>query len=411
MTPAVPGRWSAERALCALLPLATWAAYAPLGLKYTTWLLAVVLAAASLQQQRRWQAAWQQPGSTLLLGFLALMALSALWSPSAWPRIGRHFWIYSLPLGAALLACACPPAAARRALQHFVVASGCVGGLSVLQGWGALPSWALWGSTVTATGNQRIATSVLLALGAAMAGWMAADSASARTRALWLAAAALAAAGLASQDRRTGMLLLPVLLFVLVWAAPLRRIAQGALAVLVVLAALGVWTASDTVRARFAEGISELSTYTPSDAVATSWGQRARMLDVTAAMVRERPVTGHGLGSWTTLWDERITPGTLMADNSTPHNEYLLVAVQAGLPAALLLLAWLLSMMGVSVRAGSRGAPALMLWLTLALAGLAHAVLRDAKFALPLLLLAGLATALSRSEPAADEQSLVIRDN
>ena len=89
-----------------------------------------------------------------------------------------------------------------------------------------------------------------------------------------------------------------------------------------------------------------------------------------------------------TLWDERITPGTALADNSTPHNEYLLVAVQAGVPAALLLLAWLLSMMGVSVRAGSRGAPAD------AVAGLGlgrpgNAVLRDAKFALPLLAAGG----------------------
>ena len=411
MATAVPGPGSAHRALCALLPLATWAAYAPVGLRYLTWLPAVALAAVTLQQQRRWPAVWRQPGTAVLLGFLAVMAVSALWSRASWPRIGTHLWMYSLPLGATLLACACPPAAARRALQHFVVASACVGMVSLLQGWRALPDWVGWSSTVTATGNQRIVTSVLLALGTALAAWMAAGAGSTRARALWLAAAALASAGLASQDRRTGMLLLPVLLCVLVWVAPLRWLTKGALVALVLLASLGVWAGSDAVRARFAEGINELSTYTPSDAVATSWGQRARMLGVTAEMVRERPLTGHGLGSWQTLWGERTTPGTLLADNSTPHNEYLLVAVQAGVPAALLLLAWLLSMMGVSARAGSRGAPALMLWLTMALAALAHAVLRDAKFALPLLLLAGLATALSRSEPAAGESRLVIRDN
>lgn len=411
MAVALPGRGGAERALCALLPLAAWATYAPVGLKYTTWLLAVVLAAVSLQQQRRWPATWQQPGTPVLLGFLALMALSALWSRATWPRIGTHFWMYSLPLGAVLLACACPPAAARRSLQHFVAASGCVGLLAVLQAGGALPDWAVWDSTVTATGNQRVVMSVLLALGSAIACWLAAGERRPRVRAAWLAAAALVAAGLAVQDRRTGMLLLPVLLLVWAWASPRRWYVKGALAALVVLASLAVWTASDTVRARWAEGASELSSYTPDDAVDTSWGQRLRMLERTSAMVRERPFTGHGLGSWRVLWNERTTRGTLLADNSTPHNEYLLVAVQAGLPAALLLLAWLSWMALVSARAGHQGAPALMLWLTVALSGLAHAVLRDAKFALPLLLLAGLATALWSDEPAAGARKQLIRDN
>ncbi len=411
MAPALPGRASAERALCALLPLAAWATYAPLGLKYTTWLLAVALAAASLQQQRRWTAAWQRPGTPVLLGFLALMTLSALWSRATWPRIGTHFWMYSLPLGAALLACACPPAAARRGLQHFVAASAGVGWLSVLQAGRALPDWALWSSTVTATGNQRIVTSVLLAVGTAIACWLAGGEHRPRMRAAWLAAAALAAAGLAVQDRRTGMLLLPVLLLAWAWAQPRRWIVKGALAALVVLGSMAVWTASDTVRARWAEGASELSSYTPDDAVDTSWGQRLRMLERTSEMVRERPLTGHGLGSWRLLWSERTTRGTLLADNSTPHNEYLLVAVQAGLPAALLLLAWLLWMALVSARAGRHGAPALMLWLTVALTGLAHAVLRDAKFALPLLLLAGLATALGSDPAAAGGRRQFIRDN
>jgi len=379
-----------------LLPVAAWATYAPLGLKYLTWLLVVAMAAASLHQQRRWSSLWQQPGTQVLLAFLALMTLSALWSRATGPRIGTHLWMYSLPLGAALLACACPPAAARRALQHFVAASACVGLLTLLQAWGALPASALWDSTVAATGNQRIVTSVLLAIGAAVAGCLAAGANGWRRQLPWLAAAAVVAAGLASQDRRTGMLLLPVLLLALAWAMPRAWATKGAMAALVVLAAAGGWTASDTVRARFAEGLGELSSYTQTDAVATSWGQRLRMLELTATMVRERPLTGHGLGSWQPLWDERITPGTLLAENSTPHNEYLLVAVQAGVPAALLLLAWLLRMMGAAARAGRHGAPALMLWLTLALAALAHAVLRDAKFALPLLLLAATATALCR---------------
>lgn len=398
MVPADPGPSNAERALGVLLPVAAWCCYAPLGLKYATWLPAVLLSVAVVQQRRDWRVAWHGIGPGLLLGLFALLALSALWSPAPAPRIGTHFWMYGLPLGAVLLARACPPATAQRALQHFALASGCVGALSLLQGAVVLPDWAVWDSTVRATGNQRIVTSALLALGAAWACWLATRERTLGPRVLWLAAAALAGAGLASQDRRTGMLLLPMLLLAWALATPQRMALKATLVALVALGALGVWTASDGVRARFTEGAQELRGYAPSDDIATSWGQRVRMIELTAAMVAERPLTGYGLGSWQVKWSERVTPGTPLAPNSTPHNEYLMVAVQAGVPAALLLLGWLAAMAAGSARAGPQGMPALMAWLTLALAGWAHAVLRDAKFALPLLLLAGLATALARPD-------------
>ncbi|MDO8419967.1 MAG: O-antigen ligase family protein, partial [Rubrivivax sp.] len=327
-----------EQTLCVLLPVAAWCCYAPLGLKYAAWLTVVLLSAAVVQHRRGWRAAWQGAGPGLLLGLFALLSLSALWSPASWPRIGTHLWMYSLPLGAALLAWACPPAAARRALRHFALASGCVGALSLLQGTNALPHWVAWDSTITATGNQRIVTSVLLALGGAWACWLAAGERTPGRRALWLVVAAVAGAGLASQDRRTGMLLLPTLLLAWALATPHRTLLKAALVTLVGLGALGVWTASDSVRARFAEGALELRSYEPRDDIATSWGQRVRMFELTVGMVAERPLTGHGLGSWQVKWRERVAPGTPLAPNSTPHNEYLMIAAQAGAPAALLLL-------------------------------------------------------------------------
>lgn len=396
MQTAAPGLPRAEQALQLLLPAAAWACYAPLGLKYAAWLAAVALAAATLHRRRSWAAAAQLPGAAALLGLFAWMALSALWSPAPWPRIGTHLWMYGLPLGALVLATACPRDAARRALAHFVAASALVGLLSMLHAWGALPDAALWHSMFFAEGNQRIVTSVLLALGAALAAWMAAGSGRPAHRAWWLAAGALAAAGLATQDRRTGILLLPVLLCAWALLAPRRWAARSVLATLVALGALGVWSTSDSVRARFAEGVAELRGYVPGDDVATSWGQRLRMVELTAGMVHEHPLVGHGLGSWPLLWKHRVTAGTLLAGNTTPHNEYLLVAVQSGLPGGLLLVAWLGLSIAASVRSGGPGVPALMVWLALALSGLVHAVLRDAKFALPLLLLAATAAALHR---------------
>lgn len=394
-SPAEAGR--AAAALTALMPLAAWCTYAPLGAKYAAWLLATGLAAAVLRRQHAWGRAFAAPGPRLLLAFSGLMALSALWSQAPADRLVAHAWTALMPLSTVLLAQACPPAAARRFVWHFVLASGAVGALWWLDRHLGLPDSLLWTSTLDASGNERIVSSTLLAVGAALACWLASQAGSTRGRGLAAGLAVLAAAGLTAQDRRTGMLLLPLLLLAWALAAPRRADVKALLAVGVLAAAGATWLLSDGVRARFDEGQREVLAYRSGQAgVDTSWGLRLRMVERTADMVKERPWTGHGLGSWQPLWQQRVPAGTREADNSTPHNEYLLVATQAGVPAALLLLGWWLAMAVAALRAGPPGVPALMIWLTLALAALANAVMRDAKWALPLWLLAGLATALLR---------------
>lgn len=393
-----------QHAFVRCVPLACWATYAPLGLKYTAWLILLGLALLEVQRRRLWPALLQVPGVWALLSLLGLLLLSALWSNATWATVGTHLWLYSLPLGVLPLVVVCPASVARRAIEHFVVVSGCVGALVFIHSQGALGSHWLWSSSVTSTGNQRIITSLLLALGVGLALWLAAQPQPAWRRAVWLGAGLLALLGLVSQDRRTGLLMLPIVL--LAWSLVVQRGAFARVLMLAVLAlaSLGIWTASGAVRERFYEGAAELQSYVSSDAVPTSWGQRLRMFELTAQMVGERPLTGHGVGSWQGQWDQRVTTGTPVAANSSPHNEYLLLAMQAGVGAALLLAAWLGSLMGASARAGSLGVPALMVWLSLALAGLANVVLRDAKFALPLLLLAALTTAQFRAHPVPGER-------
>ena len=389
----------AERAMAWALPVAAWCCYGPLGLKYLGWLAATLLALVVLQQRHRWRAALQQPGMAWLLAFCAWLLLSAGWSVAPGHEIRAHAWAYVMPPTALLIAAACPQGLAERALQHFVGASAVVGLALVLHAHGQL-DWGLLGSsTVTAEGNQRIMTSILLALGAALACslvLMRGQSPRSRSGVLLLLAAVACLLGLASQDRRTGMLLLPLLLLALASIATRSWKLRVGLVLLVVAGATTVWTTSDTVRARFAEGETELQAYGPHSAAVTSWGQRARMLELTVAMVRERPLVGHGLGSWRTLLREKSVIGTALWDNSTPHNAYLLAAAQAGLPAALLLATWLLVLLRTAWCVGRVGGPALTVWLSIALCGLASAVLRDSKLALPLLLLAGLAGAVMR---------------
>lgn len=385
----IPDRW-----LAALLLLAAWACYLPLGTKYITIVPAALCAAWVLWRRRHVQPLRAAPGLWASAALLAALALSATWSPAPWPLIGSHLGQYGLLLLVPLIGTACPPAAARRALWHFVLASALVGLLFALAASNLLPAAPVWRTTIDAEGNQRIATSILLALAATLA-LQAGLRAVTVTRALWLLAAVACAAGLALQDRRSGMLLLPLLLVTWTLVRQPNIWRRFILLIAIVLAALAALQLADGVRGRFAEGLAELRQYEANDDVATSWGQRLRMWQLTGAMVQERPLAGHGVASWRELWRDRVTAGTALAAHSTPHNEYLLLAQQTGVMGVALWLWLLADCLRRAAIQGAAGLPSLLVWTTIAWAGLFNAVLRDAKFSLPLILLAALALAAS----------------
>lgn len=399
------------RAVAVVIPVAAvaaaWASYLPLGAKYASVLALALLCGVALRTSTGTSTSihTRTPTRALLrpaAALLAWLALSLAWTPAPWPLALSQLGQYGLLLLLLPIAAGCPPAAAQRALRHFVLASALAAVLVVLHAQALLPDWPrLWQTTAAAEGNQRIAVSVLLALATVISVWQAAQAAG-RGRSAWLLAAAACLAGLALQDRRTGMLLLLLLAAAALARAPLRRRWRLALALLGVLAATAAWQGAEGVRGRFAEGVAELQHYRSDDGVATSWGQRLRMWELTAAMVAERPLAGHGIGSWSVLWRQRVTPGTALAQNSTPHSEPLALAQQGGLVAVGLWL-WLLgSALRAAWRAGPAGLPALCCWLALAWTALFNAAHRDAKFALPLLALALLALAAARDpEPRA----------
>lgn len=389
-----------DRMLAALLVAGAWACYLPLGSKYATVLTAALLAAQLIRRRSGGSALRQTPAFVATCSLLLWLATTSLWSPAPWTTKLGHLAQYGLLLVVPVIATACPGPAARRALQHFVWASVAVATLFALAKAGWLPaSDQAWHTTVDAEGNQRIATSVLLAVGAGVALWFATEAVS-WPRAAWLAGAAWCVAGIAWQDRRTGMVVLPVALLAWALARPSSAARRLALCAGIALSAVLVWQVSDTVRGRFAEGLSELQQYRADDTVATSWGQRIRLWQVTADMVMDHPLAGHGIGSWQMLWRQHVTAGTALAEHSTPHNTYLQLAHQGGAIALALWLWVLMAALRGSIRHGHAGAPALMVWSTLACVGLFNAGLRDAKFALPLLLLAALATAVASGRQA-----------
>lgn len=377
----------------------SWTIYLPLGAKYPTWLLAAALSTAALVRSGDRLGFWRDPATLPALLLVGWLGLSGLWSPAPYPLLAAHLGHYALLLALPWVAAALPAAAAAAGLLHFCAASAVVALLLVLEPLSLLPPSLIWHSTVDAEGNQRIANSLMLALGVALSLWQATQARPFRPRLAWLGLAALIALGLTLQDRRTGLLTLPLMLLVWSLAAPIAAWRRLLLALLVCVGAASTWQVSDNVRARFDEGLRELRQYQSTDLVANSWGQRVRMVQITGQMVAEAPFLGHGLASWRLMWQQRVQAGTQLHAETTPHNEYLLLAQQAGLPAVLLLLWMMAAAARRAWQAGHAGSPSLMIWTSFAAAALGNVVLRDAKFSLPLLMVAACCAAAQR-QPA-----------
>lgn len=389
-----------ELPLTLLAIMIGWAAFLPVGGKYLGYLGCAAASLWWLARDRRLGELAHDAGFRAAAAFWGFTVLSALWSSGSWREIGPQLWLYGMLLLAPAISLACPPALALRALRQFGIAAAVVGGAVVLAHFGALPHGIVWHSTVEAEGNQRIVTSLVLALGASMALLQALDAAGPKQRAAWSAATLLAIAGLALQDRRTGMVALPVLLGVLGLARQRSWSRRLAAVGLIAALSLAAWQFSPGVRNRIDEGLNEMRSYQPSDTAATSWGMRLRLAEHTLDMVREKPLFGHGVGSWLGQWRQRVQPGLQISIHLTPHDEYLLVAAQLGL-AGVLLLAWLLLVnLRHAWRAGRPGHAALLAWTAIAWTGIFNVVIRDSKFGLPLLLVAGLAGASARMAPS-----------
>jgi hypothetical protein len=383
-----------------LLALAcAWTTFLPIGGKYLGFIGCGCAAIVALQRAGVLQRLWQQPGFRAAAAFYGFTLLSALWSTGSLRDISGQLGLYGLLLLVPVIAAGCSPPFARQALRHFALASAVVGTAIALDRHGLLPGGLLWHSTVDAEGNQRIVTSLVLALGASIAVVEALRSGGGpRERWTWVAVASLAVLGLALQDRRTGMVALPVLLAALGLAHQHRRHLGRALALLALVAGLSLaaWQWAPGVRGRINEGVQEMLTYRSTDTAATSWGMRLRLAEHTLDMARAAPVAGNGVGSWLVEWRRRVQPGLLISIHTTPHNEYLLVLSQLG-AIGIALLGWLLlGHLWRAWQAGDAGLAALVAWTAITWTGLFNVVLRDAKFALPLLLVAGLAGAVQR---------------
>jgi O-antigen ligase len=100
-------------------------------------------------------------------------------------------------------------------------------------------------------------------------------------------------------------------------------------------------------------------------------------------MMLDKPLTGWGIGAWNTLWHARGP--ALLHDYNMPHDGFLWLGAQAGIPGCLTLLAILLTSVWFCWRRPDvTGRLGLVALLMLLLATSVHSAMRDAQIGLAL---------------------------
>ena len=127
---------------------------------------------------------------------------------------------------------------------------------------------------------------------------------------------------------RTGMFIFCCLM--LLFFSQRLSFARLALAFVLFVALLGfAYQTSENFSGRIKEAYSEIVHYQPGQSK-TSVGQRFDWWGISIGLIREKPILGHGTGSYEGA-HQRMSHGKEITPTDNPHNEYLLLTVQFGL--------------------------------------------------------------------------------
>ena len=132
---------------------------------------------------------------------------------------------------------------------------------------------------------------------------------------------------------RTGMLVFSCLMILFIFQRlSLKKCLAGLLLFGVALTA--VYYTSDNFSGRIGEVISEIEQYQPGKS-RTSIGQRLDWYRSGILLVKEKPIWGHGTGSYPYIQNSG-TADSGIKETDNPHNEFLFLAIQFGLVGLLL---------------------------------------------------------------------------
>jgi len=356
-------------AACAAIALPT----AWLSISTGLFVVAVLLSGGYAQ---RWRRLRDNPLAFRALLLFGAMALSILWSPASWRAAVDAWWHYRALLVLALaLAVVVDPRWLRRGFLAFMIAFAFALVVSYLRRFGVLHKYDNGGEYAGFCG--RAGFSLMLALVAFMALWLALQPSRARLAWLVLGLASLANLYFVN-DGRSGQV---TFLLLLPWAAAQRLRLRGLLAGAAVAAVLlaVAYAGSPVFRSRIDAIGHGLASYEQGHAEPTAEGLRLSFWRHSLQLVGAHPLFGDGAGSfivdYRALADREGLQGEFVTHN--PHNDYLMIAVQQGI-AGLVLLAWMwVGQWRMAAPEGRSGLYARALMITCGVAALFTAILLD----------------------------------
>lgn len=338
---------------------------------------------------------------------LARLRANPLWWPVmaylAWTLLvlafGRHYpetpsnLFHGIRIGLTILmAMALTREEALWALRGFLLAAA-LGVLLVMAYYAiGFPLWSPLRAVVMEVGNKSISNALLFSVVASTAAvWGIAQIAAHRPlRAipafvLMLGLGLVVALPLTSRTSVLALLLVVPVVCIHQWRSHLKMLV-GALVLGTLVLGAGLYQLPQ-LQHKVETGVQEIEDAQNGAVFHGSWIIRYYMYRDTGRMIADRPLTGWGIGGWTEQWHKRGP--ALFADSNMPHNDFLWVGSQGGLPALLsLLLIMVTAVWQAWKRPDIAGRYALAATLIALIASSVNSALRDAQIGLALLWIA-----------------------
>lgn len=275
----------------------------------------------------------------------------------------------------------------RRAITIFLAGAVYGATLFYLNQLSLLPNIQPFSSYVVYSGNKSILLGILLGIAA---GWMLYELTSLQERRwLWLRIAALiyvVIALLFFTRTRTASLIFGLLCTLIFLKHMTFSWRSAAWLVSIVLIIFISWQSASGLRLRVMNTVNDVTIFIQGGQV-SSQGIRLDMYRTTAQIIAEKPLTGHGIGTWLSEYQTREN-GSRIAEHTTPHNDYLLYCTEIGLIGlAALFWIWITQLLVAWRIGGDHGMLLGMLSVAVMTTGMFNAALRDSLFGMPFMIL------------------------
>ncbi|RFC37285.1 MAG: O-antigen ligase [Candidatus Nitrotoga sp. SPKER] len=359
----------------------------PIGIIYTGILLFLFSLLCSGDFRTKWLTAKTNPLFWPVLGLSAITCCAAILLERSQDSFWSGFLHYQIYIILLFFISVGSGDWQRRAVTVFFVGALYAATLYYLNLLQLLPQLEIFTNYLVYRGNKSILLGILLAIAA---GWMLYEMTSlADRRWLWLRVAAflyvvIALLFLAKSRTASLIFVLLCLLFFLKYLTMSWRSVLWMLGFVLMLAI--AWTSASDLRLRAIGTINDINAFLQGQHISDD-GIRLEMYSVTTKMIAEKPWTGHGIATWPSQY-KKHAKGLPSEGTRTPHNDYLFYAAEIGLIGlAALLWIWLTQLIVAWKIGGAHGMWLGMLGVAIMVGGMFNAILRDAVFGMPFMIL------------------------